>query len=132
MPRSQAEFRLQCLVRDLLALHKLPWVHAFAVPNGEARSARTGARLKRMGVRAGEPDIIILTQGRCFGLELKAAGGRLSAEQRQVQAEWREAGSVYFVASGWDEALHFLASIPAIKPMTDGTRFAPRQPAEAA
>lgn len=129
MARSQAEFRLGCVLHDTLRLRGKPGLHFFAVPNGEARSAKTGARLKRMGVRAGEPDYILLWNKRAIGLEIKADGGRMSPEQRQVQLEWEQAGSLYHCVKGYDEAIRFLDMLGVLEPDRSLTR---PQPAEEA
>lgn len=125
MPRSQAEFRLQCAVADLLTWLAEPGVHWFAVPNGENRDAITGARLKRMGVKRGEPDIVILHNKRAIGLELKAEKGRTSPEQKAVAEAWTLAGSRYHVAKGYEEAVEFLGMLGVIKPVSG--RFLPRR-----
>lgn len=55
----------------------------FAVPNGELRTAKTGALLKAMGVKAGVPDLaFVLPDGIAAFIELKAEGGRLSDSQK--------------------------------------------------
>ena len=123
--RSQEEFRLQCAIADVLTLFAKPGVHFFSIPNGENRDAVTGARLKRMGVKRGEPDLVILHNGRCIGLELKAAKGRTSPEQKATAEAWTLAGSLYHVAKGYEEAVEFLDMLGIIKPV-DG-RFLPRR-----
>lgn len=62
----------------------------FAVPNGGARSAVTGAILKSEGVLAGVADLLLLVpskshHGLC--IEMKTAKGRQTATQKQ----WAEA-----------------------------------------
>ena len=57
---------------------------AWHVPNGGMRHTREAARLTRLGVVAGLPDIHIAWQGRLFCLELKAPKGTLSATQVQM------------------------------------------------
>lgn len=71
----------------------LLWCH---VPNGEARNAVTGAKLNRMGVKRGVPDVLIFnmpemmmnnrTRYNCTGLaiELKVGKNMPTIEQ----AEW--------------------------------------------
>lgn len=119
---SQAEFRLSCVIHDTLRLRGKEGLHFFAVPNGEARSAKTGARLKRMGVRAGEPDYVLLWQGRAIGLELKAEGGRQSPEQRQIEQEWLLAGGLYRCVKGYEQAMEFLDMLQVLKPDRSITR----------
>lgn len=114
MAKDQAEFRLTCLVADLFRLASAPGVHTFHVPNGEYRSARTGARLKRMGVIAGEPDFVIFSKehkGKIIGLELKAEGGRQTPEQREVERQWTLAGGLYKVCRGYQETFEFLSML---------------------
>ena len=66
------------------ALH---WL--YHVPNGERRDVVTATKLKRMGVKAGVPDLFLpVPVGRYHGLflEMKAKKGRPSL----VQKEWME------------------------------------------
>ena len=59
----------------------------FHVPNGGYRNAREGAKFKRMGVRPGVSDIIILSEtrngypGAC--IELKTCSGKLQKSQKE-------------------------------------------------
>ena len=59
-------------------------VKYFAIPNGGARDAITGKRLKDEGAMAGAPDILaFLEDGTTLALEMKAReGGRVSKEQQ--------------------------------------------------
>lgn len=91
------ELDLQKFTVELLRLNG---VFAFAVPNGEHRSKRTGARLKAMGVRKGAADLLIFAPpGQAYCLELKSAKGRLSPEQKEFQAACIGMGIPYAVAS---------------------------------
>ena len=117
MSRNQHEFRIQCALADLLRRAARPDVFWFAIPNGEARSAVTGARIKRAGGRAGLPDLCFLIEGRCLGLEIKTARdkargisrGRLSDSQFDVALEWERAGGIYVVVYGFDQAVEILS-----------------------
>ena len=78
------------------------------IPNGGARNAITGSRMKAEGVTAGVPDILLAVprQG-CHGLwiELKRRkGGRVSEAQEHVMARLRQAGYRVEVCKGWWEA----------------------------
>src|SRR3954468_8147695 len=56
------------------------WWH---VPNGELRTSATGALLKRMGVKAGVPDLHLLSPDGVFHvLELKRKGEKPTSLQR--------------------------------------------------
>ena len=63
-PPPPKEFALHCAVADTVRRWILPgwiWTH---FPAGEARSAITGARLKRMGLARGFPDLLFFHAGR--------------------------------------------------------------------
>ena len=64
--------------------------------------------MKGLGVRAGVPYIIAIKDGRAFGLELKALGGRLSAVQREAHAALTAAGATVSTAGSLDDALGLL------------------------
>lgn len=121
MGRDQPEFRLTCVVADLLRLCAKPGLYFTHLPFGEARSERTGARLKRMGTRPGAPDFLLLWKGRAIGLELKTEKGRQTETQRQTEKEWKAAGGDYILAHGYEEALEALAEAGVIE-----DRLAPR------
>ena len=78
------------------------------IPNGGARNAITGARLKAEGVVAGVPDIFLAASRQGFHglyIELKRRqGGRVSEAQERVIARLREAGYRVEVCKGWWEA----------------------------
>lgn len=62
--------------------------------------------MKGLGVRAGVPDLILIADGRVYGLELKRAkGGRASPAQMAMQRDLEAAGAVCAIAAGLDAAL---------------------------
>lgn len=126
MPRNQPEFALQCIVADLLRLQGKSGLYWTAIPNGEHRSPRTGARLKRSGVRRGAPDLLLIWNGRPIGIELKAEGGRQSPEQRETERDWVLAGGLYAVCKGYQQTVDFLTMLGCIRPVVESKRFAPR------
>lgn len=90
------ELALQKFAASLLRLNAAQDVIWFHPPNGEARSARTGARLKAMGVLAGVADLaVVLPGGLVRFLELKTPKGRLSPPQKAFR-ERCEASSVLY------------------------------------
>ena len=64
--------------------------------------------LKGMGVVAGVPDIIAIHQGRVYGLELKAEGGKPTPKQVETIAAMQMAGAIAGVAVGLNDALRWL------------------------
>jgi len=133
MRRDQPEYRLTCMVADLLRICAKPGVFWTHIPMGEARTVMAGARLKRAGTRKGNPDFLLIVGGRPVGLELKLEKKSYqSADQRDVERDWTVAGGLYYCAKGYAAVVDFLTMIEAIRPIIDNTRFAPRQPAEAA
>jgi len=84
-------------------------VLAFHVPNGGRRDAKTGARLKREGVKAGVADFVIVMQGGvCAMIELKTAKGRLSKAQKDLQDWAGEHGLPYAVCRSVEEVADML------------------------
>ena len=72
----------------------------FAIPNGGARNAVTGARLKEEGVVAGVADLFLsVPGGDLHGLyiEMKTDKGCQSKSQKEFQASVTSAGYGYFV-----------------------------------
>lgn len=123
---DNAEFKLQAALVHHLHLRAVPGVFWTALANGEKRSAKTGAKLKAMGLRAGNPDLLFIRGGRAYGLELKAlrigargkplAGPGQSEAQVLAQRDWEAAGGVYAVATGIAEALARLEAWGIIRP----------------
>lgn len=114
MMRAQrpTEEQIHSAVADWLRLSPLrgDWLH---IPNGGARDARTGARLKAMGTRAGAPDLMFFGMPSCqlAFVELKRRGERTSDAQRQFAARCEALRVPYHVVASDDpssivDALH--------------------------
>ena len=74
-------------------------------PNGGKRSAREGARFKKMGTRAGFPDLFLyLPVGGFHGLaiEMKTDKGRQQPTQKAWQQQLEEHGYVYKLCRSFD------------------------------
>ena len=83
-----------------------PDVLAFHVPNGGNRSAREGAKFKRMGVLAGVPDILIITPKggfNGFAVELKVKGGKVSELQNKCLKRFEACNFKILVCWSFDE-----------------------------
>jgi hypothetical protein len=115
-PRPQREDDLQRYTVQLLKLNGVRGLVWFAVPNGEARSKVTGARLKALGVRPGVADFALtLPGGRSAYLELKTPAGRPSPEQKVFRADAETAGALYAIARTPEEVQATLAAWGALR-----------------
>lgn len=78
------------------------------IPNGGSRHPAEAAKLKRMGVRAGVPDLLLpFPKGECAGLwiEMKTNTGRPTAAQMDW-IEWlRSVGYCAYVCHGAEAAI---------------------------
>lgn len=106
--RSSPEADIQRAVFQHIRLRGVPGLFAFHVPNGGYRRPREAAILKGLGVTPGVPDIVLIHKGRCYGLELKAKGGRPTDRQLSAMSAMDEAGAFVCIADGLDRALAVL------------------------
>ena len=75
-------------------------------PNGGYKTAYEGAVFKRMGTRAGFPDLILLLpkgESPFLCIEFKTDKGRQSESQRAYQQAVESVGAVYAVCRSFDE-----------------------------
>lgn len=80
----------------------------FAIPNGGRRDKATAARLKKEGVVAGIPDLMLAMPRPPFHglfLELKTATGSVSRSQKAVAETLRAQNYQVVVAYGLDDAI---------------------------
>lgn len=109
--RAQPEAAEQRALAQWLDLVDCLWCHP---PNGGARDARTGAALKRAGVKRGVPDALIFDVPaglQCSGVAVELKAGRASRPsvwQRRWHDRLRRAGWVVVVAHGAPEAIQAL------------------------
>jgi hypothetical protein len=89
------------------------WSH---FPAGELRGSATGAKLKRLGLQPGWPDLILVAPGgRFHALEIKRAGGVVSDDQ-QAFLIWCSANDVpNAIVRTVDEALDVLGRWGALR-----------------
>lgn len=87
---------------------RLPGIHRlYAIPNGGHRGKAAAGKAKAEGARKGVLDLCLpQARGGWFGLyvELKAATGRLSPEQRDELTALAQDGYLGLTAYGWQEA----------------------------
>ena len=103
-PRDRnAEARTQAAIVEWIRL-VAPDLIAFHVPNGGIRTKAEAARMKWVGVFAGVPDIVVLgLDGRCWLIEVKAAGGALSADQIVIRDRCAALRIPFVVAKSIDD-----------------------------
>jgi hypothetical protein len=88
-----AEQSLQTAVASYLGWALPEYAAWFStIPSGGGGLLR-GKILKGMGLKAGVPDILIISDGRPYFIELKTARGTLSASQKETIRRLREAGA---------------------------------------
>jgi hypothetical protein len=86
------------------------------VPNGELRTERTGAVLKRMGAKPGVFDLMLISPtGLVYFMELKRGRAPLTLAQKVFLAEMDKRGVPCAVARSYDEALDRLSQWGAIR-----------------
>lgn len=90
----------------------------YHIPNEGKRTAAAGARLRRVGLRRGVPDLALpVARGAWHGLyiELKTLDGRATPEQKAWIAELVEQGFFAVVAHGGEEAARMIENYLAGK-----------------
>jgi hypothetical protein len=109
------EFHLHCMIADVLTRWATPgwvWTH---IASGEYRTPATAARLKRLGVRPGWPDLILISPaGTPHFLELKRRGGRLSDAQRHFENWCKASGVAFACCDKFDDAIAMLKTWGAV------------------
>lgn len=78
------------------------------IPNGGSRNVIEAAKFKKMGVKAGVPDLqLLVPNGLIHGLwiELKSKAGKLQPSQRLMMQRLEEQGYMCKVCFGADEAI---------------------------
>ena len=110
-PATEEEEQL-LVAAELDRLMPGEWCH---VPNGGSRHPAEAAKLKRMGVTPGIPDILIFRRPPAHpdasgcAIELKrTSGGRLSPDQRRVLVMLDHNGWRTYRASGYEDAVRVL------------------------
>ena len=86
----------------------LNWFHT---PNGGSRNAIEAAKFKRMGVKAGIPDILIINPKQGFNglaIELKVGANTVTASQIEWLERLNKSGWLCFVSWSLDEVLSLI------------------------
>jgi hypothetical protein len=100
------ERRTHILLADTLRAACRPgwwWSH---IPSGELRTEQTGALLKRMGLKPGMGDFLIISPtGQHCWLELKRGAAPLTDGQEAFAAMCRDRCVPYQIARSYDQAV---------------------------
>lgn len=88
-----------------LALILTPETRVVHVPNGGFRSKKEAAILIGMGVMPGFPDLLFISRGRAYGIELKADDGALTESQRKAHPLLLAAGMPIAIARTAQEVI---------------------------
>jgi VRR-NUC domain len=110
------ENQIQQQLTRLLESYCRPDVAWFAVPNGEWRFPKTAARLKASGVRPGAPDLVLVMDGKFYGVEVKSERGRPSEAQAAMGRLIERSGGSYIVCYGLISAIEYLSRIGVFAP----------------
>ena len=108
------EYEECCWLASWLDLHNIFYIH---IPNEGKRSPREGARLKRIGLKPGVADYLILDSPPAMPsrkgtwIELKRKGGKPTAEQLDFLADAKSCGFCSFVCEGGEEAATILQEV---------------------
>ena len=111
------EFPVHCMIADLLLWAIQPgwlWMH---YPSGEKRPKATAGRLKRMGVKAGVSDFLLIAPpyGKFHALELKRQGRRPTDAQNDFILAVVMAGGKADWCDNYRDAVRILTGWGAIR-----------------
>ena len=85
----------------------------YHVPNGGKRDKATATALKRQGVKAGVPDLV-LPVARCgyhgLYIELKAPGGSVQKSQREFLKRLAYQGYLGAICYGWQDTVQLISN----------------------
>lgn len=83
----------------------------YHVPNGGKRDKATAKALKRQGVKAGVPDLV-LPVARCgyhgLYIELKAPGGSVQKSQKEFIKRLGQQGYLAVICYGWQDTVQLI------------------------
>jgi hypothetical protein len=115
MKAKVSEAALHKAVADLLDWGLLPPALWTTFPAGWGKLGKaTAGRLRGSGLKAGFPDILVFFNGRAVGVELKAADGDISKQQRAMFLQLYAAGVRVYTCRNTDDVIGVLEqeSIP--------------------
>jgi hypothetical protein len=116
-PKGPSEFQIHCTVADYLRHGIAPGWSWFHPANGELRNKATAGRLKRMGVKPGVSDIVLIRKpfAQLHTLELKRGKEKPTEAQIEWMTEVINLGGVSAWADNVEDAMAILRSWGAIR-----------------
>lgn len=115
-PPLAREFATHCAIADTLRVSLAPgwlWTH---FPSGEKRDTHAGARLKRMGLKPGFFDLLLIgPDGVHHWMELKAGNAPLSIPQLGFMQDLAVRNVPFAIARSYDEAIEQLRKWGAVR-----------------
>jgi hypothetical protein len=117
-PRRSTEHQEQAALFEWAAMNEIrePWLRwLHAIPNGGKRDARTGARLKAEGVKAGVPDVFMPMTCKSptfhgLYIEFKSKTGKMTQKQLEFAAHARNLGYGYVLCYSWLSAARVITN----------------------
>jgi hypothetical protein len=88
---------------------------AWHTPNGGKRGAKSGRMMKKLGTRAGFPDLAFLWRGKFYALEVKTSTGQQRVSQRDWEKHITDAGGYYEIVRSVEETVIVLKKWSVIK-----------------
>lgn len=115
MTRSRPEDTLHFMCVEYLA-HALPEDAMFwSTAQTWKAPVQFGVKMKRLGVKAGFPDLCILNNGLLCCIELKSTKGRLSQAQKEMHVRLESAGARVFVCRSLEEVTKALSEFMVLR-----------------
>lgn len=108
MTEAQIQIDIVKMLKPLEEAGKLLY---FAVPNGGKRRKREAAQMKNQGVRAGVPDLFIITDQGFEGWEIKTPEGETDSEQDRWEALLESFRVPYRVIRSVEDAVEALRRV---------------------
>lgn len=104
---------------NIVAQHAIYFPHVIIThPANQGRSPQEGAKLKKMGVRAGASDLLLWWDYGAGGIEIKDEDKKETPNQITFGFLLKRMGHYYGVAHSWEEYYHLLISF-GIKPQQE-------------
>jgi hypothetical protein len=102
--KREPEATLQALIFDSIKEILLPEVLITCFPSGGGGRIR-GAKLKKMGLSSGWPDLQLIHKAKYYGLEVKTPVGRLSPAQSKLIDKLKTQGAKVSVVRSEKDAI---------------------------